>query len=89
MQDTITHHDYRISELELMMNYDNNNSDVSHDASFSTLDPNSVLSKRHVPLPNSRHTIIAPDANASRLQLEISNVTNTQKNLSLNWFDYG
>ncbi|PKC52840.1 hypothetical protein RhiirA1_480557, partial [Rhizophagus irregularis] len=26
MQDTITHHDYRISELELMMNYDNNNS---------------------------------------------------------------
>ncbi|GBC32917.2 hypothetical protein RIR_jg12301.t1 [Rhizophagus irregularis DAOM 181602=DAOM 197198] len=25
MQDTITHHDYRISELETMMNYDNNN----------------------------------------------------------------
>ncbi|GET62832.1 RNA-directed DNA polymerase from mobile element jockey-like [Rhizophagus irregularis DAOM 181602=DAOM 197198] len=117
MQDTITHHDYRISELESMMNYDNNNSgdsdlypphndhethsydngwddvtahdtnsgfnlpphtspslmDTSPDASFSTLDPNSVLSRRHVPLPNSRHTIIAPDANASRLQLEISN----------------
>ncbi|GET64696.1 reverse transcriptase family protein [Rhizophagus irregularis DAOM 181602=DAOM 197198] len=117
MQDTITHHDYRISELESMMNYDNNNSgdsdlypphndqetysydngwddatghdtnsgfnlpphtspslmDTSPDASFSALDPNSVLSRRHVPLPNSRHTIIAPDANASHLQLEISN----------------
>ncbi|GBC21402.2 hypothetical protein GLOIN_2v1770668 [Rhizophagus irregularis DAOM 181602=DAOM 197198] len=125
MQDTITHHDYRISELESMMNYDNNNPgdsdlypphddqvthsydngwddasahdtnsgfnlpphtshslmDTSPDASFSALDPNSVLSRRHVPLPNSRPTIIAPDANASRLQLEISNVTNTQKNL--------
>ncbi|PKK57571.1 hypothetical protein RhiirC2_797787 [Rhizophagus irregularis] len=56
--------------------------DTSPDASFSALDPNSVLSRRHVPLPNSRPTIIAPDANASRLQLEISNVTNTQKNLS-------
>ncbi|GET57901.1 hypothetical protein GLOIN_2v1785090 [Rhizophagus irregularis DAOM 181602=DAOM 197198] len=56
--------------------------DTSPDASFSTLDPNSVLSRRHVPLLNSRPTIIAPDANAFRLQLEISNVTNTQKNLS-------
>ncbi|PKB91743.1 hypothetical protein RhiirA5_447736, partial [Rhizophagus irregularis] len=125
MQDTITHHDYRISELESMMNYDNNNPgdsdlypphdnqethsydngwddasvhdtnsgfnlpphtspslmDTSPDASFSALDPNSVLSRRHVPLPNSRSTI-APDANASRLQSEIFNVTNTQKNLS-------
>ncbi|PKB95503.1 hypothetical protein RhiirA5_436586 [Rhizophagus irregularis] len=126
MQDTITNHDYRISELESMMNYDSGNPgnsdlypphddqethsynngwddaptqdtnsgfnllphtapsliDTSPDASFSTLDPNSVLSRRHVPLPNSRPTIIAPDANAFRLQLEISNVTNTQKNLS-------
>ncbi|PKC02670.1 hypothetical protein RhiirA5_424897 [Rhizophagus irregularis] len=126
MQDTITNHDYRISELESMMNYDNNNPgdsdlypphndhdnhsydngwddiqandtnsgfnlpphtspslmDTSPDASFSTLDPNSVLSRRHVPLPNSRPTIIAPDANSSRLQSEIFNVTNTQKNLS-------
>ncbi|EXX61814.1 hypothetical protein GLOIN_2v1785090 [Rhizophagus irregularis DAOM 181602=DAOM 197198] len=89
MQNTITHHDYRISELESMMNYDNNNpgdSDMypshdnqeihsydngwddasahdtnlgfnlpphtspslmntSPDASFSALDPNSVLSR--------------------------------------------
>ncbi|EXX58265.1 hypothetical protein RirG_199670 [Rhizophagus irregularis DAOM 197198w] len=126
MQDTITNHDYRISELESMMNYDSGNPgdsdlypphddqethsynngwddaptqdtnsgfnllphtapsliDTSPDASFSTLDPNSVLSRRHVPLLNSRPTIIAPDANAFRLQLEISNVTNTQKNLS-------
>ncbi|EXX71281.1 hypothetical protein RirG_079900 [Rhizophagus irregularis DAOM 197198w] len=126
MQDTITNHDYRISELESMMNYDNNNlgdsdlypphndhdnhsynngwddiqandpnsgfnlpphtspslMDTSPDASFSTLDPNSVLSRRHVPLPNSRPTIIAPDANSSRLQSEIFNVTTTQKNLS-------
>ncbi|EXX79095.1 hypothetical protein RirG_008900 [Rhizophagus irregularis DAOM 197198w] len=56
--------------------------DTSPDASFSALDPNSILSRRHVPLPNSRPTIITPDANTSRLQLEISNVTNTQKNLS-------
>ncbi|EXX63551.1 hypothetical protein GLOIN_2v1770668 [Rhizophagus irregularis DAOM 181602=DAOM 197198] len=126
MNDTITAHEYRLSELESMMNYDNpgdsdlypprddhenqNHSydngwddaptqdtnsgfnlpphtspslmDTSPDASFSALDPNSILSRRHVPLPNSRPTIITPDANTSRLQLEISNVTNTQKNLS-------
>ncbi|GET59532.1 hypothetical protein RIR_jg1385.t3 [Rhizophagus irregularis DAOM 181602=DAOM 197198] len=126
MQDTITNHDYRISELESMMNYDSGNPDnsdlypprddqethfynngwddaptqntnsgfnlpphtshslmnTSPDASFSALDPNSVLSRRHVPLPNSRFPIIAPDANASRLQMEISNVTNTHRNLS-------
>ncbi|PKK55265.1 hypothetical protein RhiirC2_802882, partial [Rhizophagus irregularis] len=34
--------------------------DTSPDASFSALDPNSVLSRRHVPLPNSRPTIITP-----------------------------
>ncbi|PKK55919.1 hypothetical protein RhiirC2_801159 [Rhizophagus irregularis] len=51
--------------------------DTSPDAFFSALDPNSVLTRRHVPLPNSRPNIIAPDVNASRLQLEISNVTNT------------
>ncbi|PKY35875.1 hypothetical protein RhiirB3_396463, partial [Rhizophagus irregularis] len=56
--------------------------DVSPDASFSALDPNSILSRRHVPLPVSRPTTIAPDANTSRLQSEIFNVTNTQKNLS-------
>ncbi|PKB93252.1 hypothetical protein RhiirA5_387332 [Rhizophagus irregularis] len=56
--------------------------DVSPDSSFSTLDPSSVLSRRHVPLPVSRPTNITPDANTSRLQSEIFNVTNTQKNLS-------
>ncbi|EXX64455.1 hypothetical protein RirG_142540 [Rhizophagus irregularis DAOM 197198w] len=56
--------------------------DVSPDASFSALDPSSILSRRHVPLPASRPTNIAPDANTSRLQSEIFNVTNTQKNLS-------
>ncbi|PKK59281.1 DNase I-like protein, partial [Rhizophagus irregularis] len=56
--------------------------DTSSDASFSALDPNSVLSRRHVPLPNSRPIIITPDATAFRLQLEISSVTNVQKNLS-------
>ncbi|PKK76347.1 hypothetical protein RhiirC2_707487 [Rhizophagus irregularis] len=56
--------------------------DTSPDASFSALDPNSVLSRRHVLLPNSRPTIIAPDATAFRLQMEISNVTNVHKNLS-------
>ncbi|EXX64305.1 hypothetical protein RirG_144020 [Rhizophagus irregularis DAOM 197198w] len=56
--------------------------DVSPDASFSALDPSSILSKRHVPLPVSRPTNITPDANTSRLQSEIFNVTTTQKNLS-------
>ncbi|GBC53526.2 hypothetical protein RIR_jg19251.t1 [Rhizophagus irregularis DAOM 181602=DAOM 197198] len=77
MQDTITNHDYRISELESMMNYDCGNPDdsdlpefwiqsspntssslmdVSPDASFSALDPSSILSRRHVPLPVSRPT---------------------------------
>ncbi|GBC53524.2 RNA-directed DNA polymerase from mobile element jockey-like [Rhizophagus irregularis DAOM 181602=DAOM 197198] len=126
MNDTITSHEYRLSELESMMNYDapgdsdlhspqdahehynrsydngwddaptqDTNSgfnlpphtssslmDVSPDASFSALDPSSILSRRHVPLPASRPTNIAPDANTSRLQSEIFNVTNTQKNLS-------
>ncbi|PKY35098.1 hypothetical protein RhiirB3_455471, partial [Rhizophagus irregularis] len=126
MNDTITAHEYRLSELESMMNYDapgdselhlpqndhehynhpydngwddaptqDTNSgfnlpphtssslmDVSPDASFSALDPSSVLSKRHVPLPVSRPINITPDANTSRLQSEIFNVTNTQKNLS-------
>ncbi|EXX67660.1 hypothetical protein RirG_112450 [Rhizophagus irregularis DAOM 197198w] len=124
MHDTITSHDYRLSELESVMNYDNpgdsdlypprddhethsfgngwddasahdTNSgfnlpphtspslmDTSPDASFSALDPNSVLSRRHVPLPNSRPIIVAPDVTAFRLQSEIFNVTNTQKNLS-------
>ncbi|GBC19207.1 hypothetical protein GLOIN_2v1785090 [Rhizophagus irregularis DAOM 181602=DAOM 197198] len=127
MNDTITSHEYRLSELESMMNYDNpgdsdlyppredhenqnysydnggwddapthdTNSgfnlpphtssslmDVSPDASFSALDPSSILSKRHVPLPVSRPTNITPDANTSRLQSEIFNVTTTQKNLS-------
>ncbi|GBC37904.1 hypothetical protein GLOIN_2v1785090 [Rhizophagus irregularis DAOM 181602=DAOM 197198] len=126
MNDTITSHEYRLSELELMMNYDNpgdsdlypprddhenqnysydnggwddapthdTNSgfnlpphtssslmDVSPDASFLALDPSSILSKRH-PLPVSRLTNITPDANTSRLQSEIFNVTTTQKNLS-------
>ncbi|GBC12176.2 hypothetical protein GLOIN_2v1770668 [Rhizophagus irregularis DAOM 181602=DAOM 197198] len=125
MNDTITAHEYRLSELESMMNYDapgdselhspqddhenythsynngwddaptqdmnsgfnlppNTSSslmDVSPDASFSALDPNSVLSRRHVPLPISRPTNVAP-ADTSRLQSEIFNVTNTQKNLS-------
>ncbi|GBC54132.2 hypothetical protein GLOIN_2v1785090 [Rhizophagus irregularis DAOM 181602=DAOM 197198] len=97
MNDTITSHEYRLSELESMMNYDNpGDSDLylprddheiqnhsydngwddaptqdtnsgfnlpphtspflmntSPDASFSALDPNSVLSRRHVSLPNS------------------------------------
>ncbi|PKC51328.1 hypothetical protein RhiirA1_484000, partial [Rhizophagus irregularis] len=126
MNDTITAHEYRLSELESMMNYDapgdselhlpqndhehynhpydngwddaptqDTNSgfnlpphtssslmDVSPDASFSALDPSSVLSNRHVPLPVSRPINITPDANTSRLQSEIFNVTNTQKNLS-------
>ncbi|GBC12608.2 hypothetical protein GLOIN_2v1785090 [Rhizophagus irregularis DAOM 181602=DAOM 197198] len=126
MNDTITSHEYRLSELESMMNYDNpgdadlypprddhenqyhsyNNGwddattqdtnsgfnlpphttpslmDTSPDASFSALDPNSVLSRRHVPLPNSHPIIVNPDVTTSRLQSEISNVTNTQKNLS-------
>ncbi|GET54559.1 RNA-directed DNA polymerase from mobile element jockey-like [Rhizophagus irregularis DAOM 181602=DAOM 197198] len=126
MNDTITAHEYRLSELEIMMNYGNpgdsdlypprddhdthNHSydngwddaptqdtnsgfnlpphtspslmDTSPDAFFSALDPNSVLSRRHVPLPNSRHNTITPDVTTSRLQLEISNVTNVQKNLS-------
>ncbi|GBC14859.1 RNA-directed DNA polymerase from mobile element jockey-like [Rhizophagus irregularis DAOM 181602=DAOM 197198] len=90
MQDTITNHDYRISELESMMNYDCGNPgdsdlypphddqethsynhgwddtptqdtnsgfnlppntsslmDVFPDASFSALDPSSILSRRH------------------------------------------
>ncbi|PKY54348.1 hypothetical protein RhiirA4_473113 [Rhizophagus irregularis] len=97
MEYFITDHEYRIKELESMMNYEggpdtdfdpsysppshihdsgwdyhhneNNNDtnnmvsppghynsapslmDVSPDTSFSTLDPNSVLSRRHVPLP--------------------------------------
>ncbi|GBC17204.2 hypothetical protein GLOIN_2v1770668 [Rhizophagus irregularis DAOM 181602=DAOM 197198] len=55
---------------------------TSPDASFSTLDPSPVLSNRHVPLPDTRPNIIAPDATASRLQLEISNVTSVHKNLS-------
>ncbi|PKY35822.1 hypothetical protein RhiirB3_457272, partial [Rhizophagus irregularis] len=50
--------------------------DISPDAFFSTLDPNSVLSSRHVPLPTSRPNIIAPNATTSHLQTEISNVTN-------------
>ncbi|GET59571.1 reverse transcriptase family protein [Rhizophagus irregularis DAOM 181602=DAOM 197198] len=126
MNDTITAHEYRLSELESMMNYDapgdselhspqdyhenytpsynngwdnapsrdmnpgfnlphNTSSslmDVSPDASFSALDPNSVLSRRHVPLPISRPTNVAPGADTSHLQSEILNVTNTQKNLS-------
>ncbi|PKC06784.1 hypothetical protein RhiirA5_419106 [Rhizophagus irregularis] len=126
MNDTITAHEYKLSELKSMMNYDNpgdsdlyppcddpeiqensynrgwddipaqdTNSgfnlpphtfsslmDTSPDASFSALNPNSVLSRRHVLLLNSRHNIITPDATTSRLQLEISNVTNVQKNLS-------
>ncbi|GET58995.1 RNA-directed DNA polymerase from mobile element jockey-like [Rhizophagus irregularis DAOM 181602=DAOM 197198] len=104
MQDTITAHEYRLSELESMMNYDNpgdsdlypprndyenqNHSydngwddapiqntnsefnlpphtspslmDTSLDASFSALDLNSVLSRRHVLLPNSRPNNITP-----------------------------
>ncbi|PKK55367.1 hypothetical protein RhiirC2_802589 [Rhizophagus irregularis] len=103
MQDTITAHEYRLTELESMMNYDNpgdsdlypfcdnyenqNHSydngwddaptqdpnsgfnlsphtspslmDTSPDAFFSALDPNSVLSRRHVPLPSFQPTIIA------------------------------
>ncbi|EXX66750.1 hypothetical protein RirG_120760 [Rhizophagus irregularis DAOM 197198w] len=126
MNDTITSHEYRLSELESMMNYDasgdselhspqndrenyhhsydngwddaptqDTNSgfnlpphtssslmDVSPDTSFSALDPNSVLSLRHVPLPVSQDTIITPAVNTSRLQSEIFNVTTTQKNLS-------
>ncbi|GET56271.1 RNA-directed DNA polymerase from mobile element jockey-like [Rhizophagus irregularis DAOM 181602=DAOM 197198] len=128
MNDTITNHDYRISELESMINYDSGNPgdsdlypphddqeiqnfsynngwddaptqdtnsgfnlsphtssslmDVSPDASFSALDPNSVLSRSHVPLPILRPTNIAPDDNTSRLQSEIYNVTNIQNNLS-------
>ncbi|EXX74686.1 hypothetical protein GLOIN_2v1770668 [Rhizophagus irregularis DAOM 181602=DAOM 197198] len=124
MQDTITLHEYRLSELESMMGYDtlgdsdlyppyeeneyhsynnkwhdesahNTNSrsnlpphtssslmDTSPDASFSTLDPSFVLSSRHVSLPTSQPNIIAPNATAFRLQLEISNVTSVHKNLS-------
>ncbi|GBC44026.2 hypothetical protein GLOIN_2v1783829 [Rhizophagus irregularis DAOM 181602=DAOM 197198] len=117
MNDTITSHEYRLSELESMMNYDasgdselhspqndrenyhhsydngwddaptqDTNSgfnlpphtssslmDVSPDTSFSALDPNSVLSLRHVPLPVSQDTIITPAVNTSRLQSEIFN----------------
>ncbi|PKC50897.1 hypothetical protein RhiirA1_485072 [Rhizophagus irregularis] len=126
MNDTITTHEYRLSKLESMRNYDasgdselhspqddhenythsydngwddaptqDTNSgfnlppytssslmDTSPDASFSALDPNSVLSRRHVPLPVSRPINITPNANASCLQSEIFSVTNTQKNLS-------
>ncbi|PKB93573.1 hypothetical protein RhiirA5_440911, partial [Rhizophagus irregularis] len=124
MQDTIAHHEYRLTELESMMGYDNPNNansysppddteqypqdvrwdnepshntssrsnllpytssslmDASPDASFSALDPNSVLSNRHVPLPSFRPNTSVPDATASRLQLVISNVTNVYKNLS-------
>ncbi|GET59173.1 hypothetical protein GLOIN_2v1785090 [Rhizophagus irregularis DAOM 181602=DAOM 197198] len=124
MQDTIAHYEYRLTELESMMGYDNPNNansysppddteqypqdvgwdnepshntssrsnllpytssslmDTSPDASFSALDPNSVLSNRHVPLPSSRPNTSVPDATASRLQLEISNITNVYKNLS-------
>ncbi|GBC34526.2 RNA-directed DNA polymerase from mobile element jockey-like [Rhizophagus irregularis DAOM 181602=DAOM 197198] len=117
MNDTITAHEYRLSELESMMNYDapddsklhsppndhdhynhsydngwddapiqDTNSgfnlpphtssslmDISPDASFSALDPSSILSNRHVPLPVSRPINITPDANTSRLQSEIFN----------------
>ncbi|PKC55518.1 hypothetical protein RhiirA1_475464 [Rhizophagus irregularis] len=101
MQDTITLHKYRLSELESMMGYDtpedsdlypsreeneyhsynnewddksayNTNSqsnlsphtssslmDTFPDAFFSTLDPSSVLSSRHVPLPTFQPNIIA------------------------------
>jgi peptidoglycan hydrolase CwlO-like protein len=125
MQDAITSHDYRISELETMMGYDNPNNDdlypphndneysshgngwdddthqetetstrsqpnfsrsvmdISPDASFSNLDPKSVLTSRHVPLPGPRPQHPLPDATASRLQHEISNVTSVQQNLSV------
>ncbi|PKK61736.1 hypothetical protein RhiirC2_791377 [Rhizophagus irregularis] len=56
--------------------------DTSPDTSFFTLDPSSVLSSRHVPLLTSQPNIIAPNATASCLQLEISNVTSVYKNIS-------
>ncbi|PKK57242.1 hypothetical protein RhiirC2_798405, partial [Rhizophagus irregularis] len=63
-------------------NEPSHNTNTSPDASFSALDPNSILSNRYVPLPSSRPNTSVPDTTTSRLQLEISNVTSVHKNLS-------
>ncbi|PKC55781.1 hypothetical protein RhiirA1_475030 [Rhizophagus irregularis] len=121
MEYSITDHDYRIKELESMMNYDdppdntsshapnfysndaswdyqqdlnnnNNNNiisspspvhadsnfsimDTSPNASFSTLNPNSILASRHAPLPN-RVNLDSSSNDSARLRHEISSVSN-------------
>ncbi|PKY62466.1 hypothetical protein RhiirA4_488968, partial [Rhizophagus irregularis] len=118
---SITDHNYRIGELEAMMNYDdpsphnnessyqpepytqqgcgwddepyhneNDNSfspiqqgstpslmDESPDASFSTLDPKSVLSRRHVQLPTRPN--YANPSNDTLIRQEILSVSATHK----------
>ncbi|CAB4440207.1 unnamed protein product [Rhizophagus irregularis] len=121
---SITDHNYRIGELESMMNYDdpsphrdestyqpepytqqscgwdnepyqdgNDNSfspiqqgvspslmDESPDASFSTLDPRSVLSRRHVKLPERPNYANPP--NDTHIRQEILSVSTTHKEIT-------
>ncbi|PKB96220.1 hypothetical protein RhiirA5_435218 [Rhizophagus irregularis] len=55
--------------------------DTSPDASFFTLNPNSIFSSRHAPLPNRVNLGGSPN-DSSRLCQEISSVSHTQQNLS-------
>lgn len=55
--------------------------DVSPDASFSALDPNSILSQRHAPLP-TRVDLGASPNDSLQLRQEISLVSSTHKSLT-------
>lgn len=54
--------------------------DTSPDASFFTLDPKSILSIRHAPLPSVG--LGASPNNPTRLRQEITMVSNIHQNLS-------
>ncbi|CAB4407459.1 unnamed protein product [Rhizophagus irregularis] len=94
MEYSIMDHEYRLKELDLMMNLEGpsendssyppnsyiNDNDSSSDTSFFVLNPNSVLSSRHSSLSLSGPDVSSNDP--ARLRQEISMVTNTHHNLS-------
>ncbi|PKY41782.1 hypothetical protein RhiirA4_455441 [Rhizophagus irregularis] len=94
MEYSIMDHEYRLKELDLIMNLEGpsendssyppnsyiNDNDSSSDTSFFALNPNSVLSSRHSSLSLSGPDVSSNDP--ARLRQEISMVTNTHHNLS-------